>query len=135
MREITDHKVDGDLPQNQVIVIAADARGAGGANHRYVIFGYALATAAHNNPSWRTGDPAVTTIIFQNGGIKEAGLNGITNEALLAVVADRLRGFQAGPFKSHQNGFALDSVEDALSHLKARTKERLARGVDGVQTA
>ncbi len=136
MREITDHKVPGDLPQNQIIVIATDERGAGGANHRYVISGYKAATASRDNPSWRAGDPAsMTVILFQNGGIKEAGLNGVTNEALLVVVADRLRGFQAGKFPSLANEAALDSVENALSLLKARTSERIARGVEGEQKA
>jgi hypothetical protein len=118
MREITDHKVDGDLPQNQLIVMARDERGSGGANHCY-----SIEAPGHISP---------VVISFQNGPIKEAGINGITNEVLLAVVADRLRGFKAGPFKSLENDFALQSVEDALSHLKARTKSRLARGVEGV---
>jgi hypothetical protein len=129
LREITEHRVDGDLPQNQLLVIAADERGAGGANHRYVISGY----SPGQNPAWRGGDPGITAIVFQNGGIKEAGLNGITHEVLLAIVADRLRGFQDGPFSSLENGHALDCVEEALDFLKIRTKGRIARGVEGEQ--
>ena len=106
MREITEHRVDGDLPQNQLLVIAADERG---------------------------GDPGITAIVFQNGGIKEAGLNGITYEVLLAILADRLRGIQDGPFSSLENGHALDCIEEVLDFLKIRTKSRIARGVEGEQ--
>ena len=39
MREITDHIVEGDLPQNQLTIEVTDEPGAGGANHNYVIHG------------------------------------------------------------------------------------------------
>lgn len=79
MREIHDHKASATEP---LIVAATDEPGHGGASHHYVI---------------EAGDyPRMLTIQFQNGPIAEGGVNGVTNEALLAVVADRLRGFQKG---------------------------------------
>jgi hypothetical protein len=54
----------------------------------------------------------VWDIQFQNGPIAEAGVNGITQEVLLAIVADRLRSFQAGPYACQENA-------DALSHVSA----------------
>ena len=44
---------------------------------------------------------------FQNGAPREAGVNGITNEDLLAIVADRLQCYQDGPFPCEENRLAL----------------------------
>lgn len=121
-REITSHRVNG---LNEAIrVFALDARGPGGANHEYVV----------NVPLSETVT-ANTLIKFQKGGIAEAGVNGLSNEALLAIVEDRLRGFASGPFGSEHNTAALNLVSAALSRLKKRTEERLARGVEGKSVA
>jgi hypothetical protein len=77
----------------------------------------------------------VTRISFQNGPIAEAGVNGLTQEALLAIVADRLRSFQAGPYACPENGDALAAVEEAMACLHSRTKARMARGVEGTHQA
>ena len=44
---------------------------------------------------------------------------------------DRLRSFQAGPFPSDENSIALIHCGVALDALKSRTRNRLARGVEG----
>ena len=75
------------------------------------------------------------TVLFQNGPIQTAGVNGITQEVLLAIVIDRLRSFQAGPFPCDENAEALGYCEMALDFLKERTKMRLARGVEGKSEA
>jgi hypothetical protein len=130
MREINDHKVN---PTNDVLKIEVlDAEGAGGANHLYHITGF----NSKSNPSdpWtkRHGQPAeYSTILFQNGPINEVGVNGLTQEALLAIVADRLRSFQNGPFACKTNACALTHVEEALYWLQQRTIERRRRGVEG----
>lgn len=72
---------------------------------------------------------------FQEGSIPEVGLNGLTNEALLAVVIDRLRDAQAGPFPCRQNALALTKAEEALMWLHNRTTERIARDVEGKHEA
>ena len=131
VRILEDHIVQGDLPQNQLKIEVTDEPGAGGANHRYVISGF----DTFNNPS----DPSLgfesMDIVFQNGPIQTAGVNGITQEVLLAIVIDRLRSFQAGPFPCDENAEALDYCEMALDFLKERTKMRLARGVEGKSEA
>jgi hypothetical protein len=71
---------------------------------------------------------------FQNGPIGEVGVNGITNEALLAIVIDRLNYFQEGKYKCRENALAITKVEEALHWLHARTLERLQRGVEGTHT-
>lgn len=130
MRTIHDHKVNG--LNEAIAVIAADAPGPGGANHHYLI-------------GDETGERAVRAVlIFQNGPIGEAGINGISNEALLAVAIDRLRGFQhlrkedgefdynsRGKYACRENAVALTHLEDALMWLQKRTRDRMARGVEG----
>lgn len=71
---------------------------------------------------------------FQWGPIKTHGVNGITNEVLLAIVADRLEYFQRGPFACVENAAALASVKNAANALESRTRGREARGVEGTHT-
>ena len=132
MRTLTDHIVDGDSSNHQLTIEVKDEPGQGGANHRYEITGF----DTEHNPSREDAQGYCASysrelILFQNGPIKEFGVNGITQEALLAIVADRLRGFQAGPFACDANEQALMAVQSALWHLQARTRERIARGVEG----
>lgn len=68
---------------------------------------------------------------FQNGPIMEAGFNGVTHEVLLAIVIDRLRSFQAGPYSCKENSVALTHIETGLLWLQSRTLERMRRGVEG----
>lgn len=127
MREVNDHKVN---PANDVIsIIVSDEPGSGGANHRYDIVDYEPAY----NPSAQIVPPERTalTILFQNGPINEVGVNGVTQEVLLAIVADRLRSFQAGPYSCRENALALTKVEEAMHWLQKRTLDRMRRGVEG----
>lgn len=119
MRTITDHKLNG---LNDVLEITVlDQPGQGGACHEYVID--SVPQDPHGNAHAR--------IHFQNGPIKEKGVNGISGEALLAIVIDRLRCFQDGPYASNENMHALVKLTEALEWLQKRTKDRLARGVEG----
>jgi hypothetical protein len=61
----------------------------------------------------------------------EFGVNGLTHEALLAIIMDRLRCFQAGPYASDAPKQALFHCECALDWLQKLTRDRLARGVEG----
>lgn len=129
MRELKGHVVN---PVNDKIRIqVSDEPGAGGANHRYEIFGF----NAMNNPS-RFGETSAplaigNIILFQNGPIGDVGANGVTQEVLLEIVADRLRSFQKGPFTCKENACALTHIEEAMHWLQQRTIERMRRGVEG----
>lgn len=72
-------------------------------------------------------------IHFQNGPINVDGngVNGIQHEDLLAIIIDRLAGFQSGPYACHSNKQALDFCRCALDALNDRTRERIARNVEG----
>jgi hypothetical protein len=121
MRTITDHKLNGLNDALDITVL--DEPGHGGACHEYLIqaAGSSSGEIAHHGIS----------IPFQNGPIQEHGVNGISGEALLAILIDRLRCFQAGPYASNENMHALVSLTEALDWLQKRTKDRLARGVEG----
>jgi hypothetical protein len=130
MRQITDHITN---PANERLAITVtDEPGAGGANHRYSITGF----DGSNNKS-RDAEDLLTqqVVLFQNGPINEVGINGITQEALLAIVIDRLRSFQSGPFSCRENALALTSCEEALHWLQQRTIARMRRGVEGTHVA
>lgn len=126
MRTLNDHKVNG---LNEALIIEVlDGPGDGNASHEYVV---SLC------PGLKEGVMQPTRswpISFQKGPIQEAGHNGISNEALLTIVIDRMRGFQSGQFACRENAIALTHLEDALMWLQKRTRDRLARGVEGTHT-
>lgn len=135
MRELSSHKVN---PANDILKIEVlDSPGSGGANHCYSIsgFDYARNKSAPSLPSFSNfADEDTTIILFQNGPINEVGVNGLTHEALLAILIDRLEGFQAGPYASPDNEEALYAMRAAQTALQRRTRERMARGVEGTHT-
>lgn len=130
MRELTDHRVN---PANDKLKIEVlDEPGAGGANHLYRISGFNTATNPSDPFVAKHGAPAdYSTVLFQNGPIAETGVNGVTQEALLAICIDRLRSFQAGPYACRENALALTKMEEAQMWLLQRTRARMARGVEG----
>ena len=115
MRTITIHH-GSEL--NQKLAITADEKAEGGASHKYTI-----------GPKDST--EVMATISFQKGAMKDVGFNGISDEALLSIVIDRLRGFQSGPFSCRENALALTNIEQGLLWLNARTRDRMDRGVEG----
>lgn len=96
IRELMSHK-SGAADTLQVVVV--DAPGLDGANHVYAV---------------RQGATSLVTLTFQNGPLNEAGANGLTNAVLLAVLIDRMEGFQSGPFATDEIEVALKSCREAL---------------------
>ena len=94
-------------------VVCLDEPGAGGACHQYAVTG----EFAH--------------VQFQNGPVKEAGVNGCHQEDLLVIVIDRLAHFQAGEYACLANAQALAHCLFALEALRERTTAREQRGVEG----
>lgn len=131
MRELTSHKANG--VNNGLKVLVLDEPGPGGACHRYHVttteypppVGGGMSHADLEKATAMNG--AAHEIRFQKGPIHEAHVNGLTHEVLLAVLIDRLEGFQAGPFACRANGKALLSLRDALEALLSRTRERANR--------
>lgn len=67
---------------------------------------------------------------FQQGPVKEYGVNGVTLEALLAIGIHRLDLLNK-QFPCAENETALQGMKDALAALEARTAARQVKGVEG----
>jgi hypothetical protein len=96
-----------------------DEPGSGGACHQYRIY---------------CGNRTKTNfceIHFQKGSVHDHGVNGISQESLLAILIDRMKAYQTGPFPSREGAIALTHIETALLWLQKRTHDRIARGVEG----
>ena len=119
MRELTSHKVNGC--NEEITVTVMDEPGHGGACHKYSI----------RWKNMRDQTEPHCYVGFQNGPIAEVSTNGVTHEALLAIVIDRLQGFQQGPYKCRENAIVLTKLEEAVHWLNHRTVARQARGVEG----
>ncbi len=91
------------------------------ANHFFVV-----ETTNQTRPTAIVGQ-----VQFQKGPIKEAGVNGVMNEDLIAMVIDRLQSFQESEFKCRENAVAITKLEEALMWLRKRTQDREDRGVEG----
>ena len=85
-RKLTNHQVNDCNSSLEIHVM--DEPGSGGAHHAYHVYGF----HTKSNPSAQpfNKDDTMLPVLFQNGPIKEAGVNGITQEVLLAIVEDRL---------------------------------------------
>jgi len=118
VREIRLHRDGYGL--NDALRILADARdvdSGGGSSHRYEV---------------EIGGSEVAVIQFQHGPRKAEGSTpGITEEVLLAILIDRLKGFQAGPFSCRENALTLTKLQEALHWSRHRADERAKRGVLG----
>lgn len=119
---VTDHEV-GFLNSALSIVAVGDP-GPGGAH-----FMYDIGVKTEN-----LGDLPVAPIEyglkFQVGDPHET-INGISNEALLAILIHRMDGFQRGPFHCASNEMIRIHLKHALSIMHDRTRERMNRGVEG----
>lgn len=71
-----------------------------------------------------------TTIQFQNGPIPEVGVNGLTNEALLAILLHRTKVLNK-LFPCKENEEAILHMQQAFQWFNQRTINRKARGVEG----
>ena len=93
-----------------------------------------LPTHANACHKYEVRDPMgglLGSIHFQEGPIKEAGINGVQHAELLAILRDRLDGFQAGPFASGTNEVTRGFIDAAMASDATRTRLRVAAGVEG----
>lgn len=116
LRYLTDHQIGN--ASSEIAIAVVDEPGQGGANHQYAAY-------------FPHSTIRCVSIDFQNGPIAEVGVNGVTHEVLLAIVIDRLRSFQKGPYSCKANACALTHIEEAMHWLQQRTIERMRRGVEG----
>lgn len=106
------------------VIHVGDKKTRGGAAYKYFIS--------------RTEDSDVVPVgefghvQFQKGPVAIDGLNGCFMEDLLAIVADRLEGFQNGDFSCKENDLALIKIKEALHWLDYRTADRIEHDVEGM---
>lgn len=74
------------------------------------------------------------TIQFQKGPVKDNGVNGATNEALLAILINRTN-YLNGMFPCAENDAAIFHMKAALEALESRTRDRIQRNVEGQNKA
>lgn len=104
-------------------------------------------TASKCSPSWTKAtpmSPATCTkrrfrhrpgrLEFQFGAVKENGVNGLTSEALLAILIHRTRTLN-DRFPSAHTVDAMAGLNRALRAFDERTADRLARKVEGEEKA
>lgn len=127
MRTITTHHTND---ANKAIRLEADERDPSNGNASHEYRAHYLRRGFDGGFSVADSQP----ISFQNGPISDVGVNGITNEVLLAIVIDRLEGFQSSKWACTENQMALDHLHEALRTLEERTKKRTERGVEGTHT-
>lgn len=116
MREITSHihpEYDSGLR-----VTVQDEPGPGGANHHYSI-------TANSDPY----EKDLAEIVFQKGPVSENGHNGILEGPLVAILIDRYRSFQDGPFPSEEGAVILNHLLQVEGLIHRRVSDRVARGV------
>lgn len=139
VRPLIEHKLNFENRPEAIEILVLDPPGPGGASHQYLIQvdpNTARPELAEGETDDREPLDLIETLIsFQKGGIAEAGVNGLTQEALLAIVIDRLRSFQQGPYPCEENQIALDHCERALNTLHKRTWDRIDREVEGTEKA
>jgi len=95
-------------------VICLDNPGAGGACHEYEVITVTP-----------IGDAVFASVSFQNGPIKENGVNGCHQEDLLSIVIDRLQCFQKGEFACRENAIELTKIKEVLIIALTKIEEAL----------
>jgi hypothetical protein len=113
--------------------VYAGEKGVGGASHDYMIVkaGKAIYDKEENVLEVQPDD-VIEALHFQEGARKDANsIDGITDQDLLEIVRDRLRGFQSGDMPTRETACALTHIEEALMWLNKRIEDRIERNVLG----
>lgn len=115
-REITGHESEG--AEVSVTVFALDEKAENGASHQYRID--------------RADGSRVAFVNFHEGewDSEKNDVNGATDESIMVILADRLRGFQEGPNACKAYSVALRKIEDALEALRKKVRKSEEKPVD-----
>jgi hypothetical protein len=109
---------------SQIVVTAEDEPGSGGAHHKY-----RLALPGNN------AQPAPECVIVFHHIVPGQPVpeepTGFSNEALLAVLIDRMEGFQGGQYACEENRLVLEHLRLAMKGMHVRTRRRQQQGVEG----
>lgn len=116
MRQLNTHLSSGGY--NALQVVAVDQPAAGVPTARYDVTGF---NTVYNPAARQQAQFTRLPIVFATGEAPiDAPANGVTNEALLAVVADHLRSQQNSPEACLEFQMAMEYVNAALGMLLQR---------------
>lgn len=120
-REIKTHEAQGE--KSGVAILDIAEQGSPDAFHSYKVV-----LKEEGKP-----DTTLADINFQNGPVKEVGVNGVQDAHLLAILVDRYDSWVklGGENPDHDNRHALHHLQCALKHIHDRTTKRMARDVEG----
>lgn len=116
-------KLEHDLLTEKYTIVLHEENFSYNAPHRFVV-------AKSQTEDGKPNEP-LAEIHFQEGPIKEAGVNGVNNEDLIAMVICRLEHFNQSEFRCRENSMAITKLEEALLWLRKRTMGREKRNVEG----
>lgn len=111
--------------------VYAGEKGVGGASHDYMIVKADCVEVGEDTITVKPED-ILETIHFQEGARKDPNAtHGVTDQDLLEIVRDRLKGFQSGDMPTRETACALTHIEEALMWLNKRIEDRIERNVLG----
>jgi hypothetical protein len=113
--------------------VLAGEKGKGGASHCYMVVKADCAVWDSDGDTLSVNpDDIIETLQFQEGARKDANaIHGLTDQDLLEIVRDRLKGFQTGDMPTRETACALTHIEEALMWLNKRIEDRIERNVLG----
>ena len=71
-------------------------------------------------------------IKFQEGNVRDNGVNGAQVEDVIDVLVEQLLEFQKSEFACRENALAITKLEEARLWLNERTRKRKEQGVEGM---
>lgn len=116
-------KVKHDLLTNKYTSVYMEEEFNFNAPHNFKVYS--------NQGTLGTQVTPIAEVHFQEGPILEAGVNGVCNEDLIAMVITRLEHFNKSEFSCRENSMAITKLEESLLWLRKRTMGREQRGVEG----
>lgn len=130
-REILDHHDSHGLTES--LRICSDGTGPRGASHYYLVTApLPPAVPGSSASAQQAGRIVVASVQFQKGPRNEPGSTpGVVEAVLLAILIDRMRGFNAGEYRCRENALVQTKCEEALHWLRHRTDDRARRKVLG----
>lgn len=127
---LTTHRIGGPFKDiNDKLEVSVMATDDGSVGSRYQI--------SQTAESQKDSDPLAWNPIqihFQDRPEKVSGVLGATNEALIAILINRLEGFQDGELACQENAEAIIYLWQALRCLHNRTIKRVVSGVEGTHS-
>ena len=72
-------------------------------------------------------------IVFQEGAVKEVGINGCQTPDIINVLIKELTLLNVAPHATRETSMAITKLDEAAMWLDKRIKDREARGVEGTQ--